>query len=534
MATLYEYYNTGQNADLGAYGNDWKAQTFTPSEAHKIISVKLQLHRLGSPGTVTVSIRATSAGKPTGGDLCVGTTNGNTLPTNSPYEWREITLGAGYDLEADTKYAIVIRAPSGNNDNRARWRIDVSGEYAGGNAEDSTNSGSSWLTTYPDMDFMFEEWGGLPPLMVTTQAVSNVGKTTATGNGTIVYIGAENCDKRGMVYDKASHADPGDVAPGESGYDQYVEESNSFGEGAFSLAVVGLDELTTYYVRAYAHNPTDGYEYGAELLFGTINGYQLLFPDADGDLTQCYILPETPPTHWDKVAAPGDDKRVWHDGAYGFYPTDLFHFKNPDKRDDAIVKIKVRASGGHNNPLAHIREVLKSGGTVWYGDRESARIAIFRIHRTNPVTDNPWTLDEVDALQAGVKLTDTGIPSGVWCDYYYLKVLWVDAAVRTDGISNYTGTTATLNGTVLEDEGETTCKVYFEWGLTTSYGNTTTKQTKVKGDAFSANIGGLDPTKHYHYRSVIQPPRDEVGFQETFYGADQVFPRQMSQGYVIG
>jgi hypothetical protein len=59
-ATLYEYYNTGDDASLFLYGIYWKAQTFTPLAPHKITSVKLKLYKaIGSPGTVTVSIRAT-------------------------------------------------------------------------------------------------------------------------------------------------------------------------------------------------------------------------------------------------------------------------------------------------------------------------------------------------------------------------------------------------------------------------------------------------------------------------------------------
>lgn len=165
MATLYEYYNTNDDYAVPFYGVVWLAQTFTPSTAHKITSVKIQLMRVGFPGTITVGIRATDGnGHPTGGDLCSGTTNGNTLPTSSPGEWREITLGAGYDLAASTKYAIVARAISGDSSNRVYWREDASSPtYAGGNNEESDDSGSSW-TTYLGEDFMFEDWG--EPLVV--------------------------------------------------------------------------------------------------------------------------------------------------------------------------------------------------------------------------------------------------------------------------------------------------------------------------------------------------------------------------------
>jgi hypothetical protein len=154
----YEYYNTGDTNQEYLHNSTWSAQTFTPSIAHKITSVKLRLYRFGNPGTVTVSIRATAGnGHPTGGDLCSGTTDGNTLPTGSPYEWREVTLGSGYNLSASTKYAIVVRASNGDSSNYLAWRLNISGTYTGGNQECSYDSGVSWWTESV-CDHVFEEW----------------------------------------------------------------------------------------------------------------------------------------------------------------------------------------------------------------------------------------------------------------------------------------------------------------------------------------------------------------------------------------
>lgn len=159
MATRYEYYITGDTLDVDIAGISWRAQTFTPSTAHKITSVKIKLSRTGSPGTITVGIRATSGNHPTGGDLCVGTTNGNTLLVYPSKGWREITLGGGYVLSTGIKYAIVCRALSGDApNNRARWWLDGYGTYAGGNYEYSVNSGGNWGSDLSG-DLMFEDWG---------------------------------------------------------------------------------------------------------------------------------------------------------------------------------------------------------------------------------------------------------------------------------------------------------------------------------------------------------------------------------------
>jgi hypothetical protein len=160
-ASIYESYNAGDDGDSSIYGSTWRAQTFTPSVAHTITSVKLMLWRTGSgPGTITVGIRATDgSGLPTGSDLCSGTIDGNTLTISSAGAWYEITFASGYDLSAGTQYAIVARAPGGDAGNRGYWRRDASSAtYSGGNLLQSANSGSTW-TPLADRDFMFEEWG---------------------------------------------------------------------------------------------------------------------------------------------------------------------------------------------------------------------------------------------------------------------------------------------------------------------------------------------------------------------------------------
>lgn len=119
---------------------------------------------------------------------------------------------------------------------------------------------------------------------VTTQAADPVGTTTATGNGNITNDGGENCDHRGIVYGKTSKGDPGDTAYDATDYDDFEDESGSFGIEAFTRSLTGLDEGTKYYVRAYAHN-SEGYSYGDEVNFTTT--FQYAF---SGTLTSTNLL----------------------------------------------------------------------------------------------------------------------------------------------------------------------------------------------------------------------------------------------------
>ena len=176
MADLKDYLNTNDLTEQSSiYGTTWAAQSFTASSSYSIGSIKALIFRTGSPGTITASIRATDgSGFPTGSDInsVTGTTNGNTLPTDSPYEWREITLSSPVSVTSGTKYAIVLRAADGSVSNYFSWRLNISDEYAGGTWSLSLNSGSTWGNFGDDTsDFLFEVYTGFvfqPPVDIVT------------------------------------------------------------------------------------------------------------------------------------------------------------------------------------------------------------------------------------------------------------------------------------------------------------------------------------------------------------------------------
>lgn len=157
--TLYEYYNTNNDADNEIYLANYYAQTFTVgSDSHTINTVRLMLYSEGTPGNLYVSIRATSAGVPTGLDLSTGAYTGSLLLGASPGNWREIEMTA-YTLEAGETYAIVCYGTGASNANCIHWRQDASGPtYAGGSKYASTNGGVTWSAT-AGTDFMFEVYG---------------------------------------------------------------------------------------------------------------------------------------------------------------------------------------------------------------------------------------------------------------------------------------------------------------------------------------------------------------------------------------
>ena len=258
MSSLYENYITGDDGTANTDSTNWDSQTFTPSTAHTITSVKLKLWRQTTPGTVTVSIRATSGGLPTGADLVSGTTDGNTLPTSAgAAEWREITFGAGTSLAASTKYAICVRAA-------AQWanlRYDqTSPTYADGNRAFSSNSGTDW-TAVAGTDLMFEEWGDITGgSTVTTEACTNTIATSTTGWGHITVVGDGAPTQHGHVWS---------TSQGPTTSDSKTELGAKPQTGNFTSNITGLTPGTTYYVKAYAINTT-GTTYGVEVNITTL------------------------------------------------------------------------------------------------------------------------------------------------------------------------------------------------------------------------------------------------------------------------
>jgi len=172
MATLYEYYITGDNDgwvvpvyDIG----DALAQTFTPSISHTVTQVRLKLYRISTPGTLNINIYSVDGSHfPTGGSLASGTINGDIITTNIDGEYRNVTLGTTVLLTAGTEYALVLTAPNGTPWNvEIVWKMDlVDASYARGWAiryigtfGDPTPQNWQIFSAGSASDFVFQEWG---------------------------------------------------------------------------------------------------------------------------------------------------------------------------------------------------------------------------------------------------------------------------------------------------------------------------------------------------------------------------------------
>jgi hypothetical protein len=160
MANKWEFYNLGDNNAMVIYGTTLKAQTFTVgSLTHKVTSIKVKLYRVGDAGTCSIGIRETSDDLPYGDNLTEAEFEASTITTNEAGAWYDFPV-TEYELNAETKYAIVIEAPEGTVTpvKVLYWRADfVTAAYTGGEVCEYT-TGWGWVA-WEEFDFMFEIWG---------------------------------------------------------------------------------------------------------------------------------------------------------------------------------------------------------------------------------------------------------------------------------------------------------------------------------------------------------------------------------------
>jgi hypothetical protein len=100
---------------------------------------------------------------------------------------------------------------------------------------------------------------------------------------------------------------------------------------------------------------------------------------------------------------------------------------------------------------------------------------------------------------------------------YWFKTTSGNILITTNASTGVEETNATLHGYLIDGNGELT-DCWFEYGLTGSYGSSTSTQSITAGETYSINIGSLQAGKKYYYRAVGNNPNatQAYGSQMTF------------------
>ncbi len=141
---------------------------------------------------------------------------------------------------------------------------------------------------------------GIVAPTVTTQAVTNIEATSATGNGNITDTGGENATRRGFCYMEGMAGDPTTA-------DSVVYDDGDFETGAFNKTLI-VEAGKDYRVRAYAINSA-GTGYGETVSLLTKPASPTGVTASNGSSTSNVSL------SWNSVTG-ADTYDVWRDGAY--------------------------------------------------------------------------------------------------------------------------------------------------------------------------------------------------------------------------
>jgi len=151
------------NSGFGFNSTSWAGQTFTQAVTGPVARIDLDLFCSSCTGTtpnITVSIRATSGGLPTGADLATATIPGFSSGAGGYFS---ANFASPATLTAGTQYAVVFRPtanPSAGTYAYVCSCLPNTSPYVGGQRVTSTNSGSSWTldTTTGGRDLGFKVW----------------------------------------------------------------------------------------------------------------------------------------------------------------------------------------------------------------------------------------------------------------------------------------------------------------------------------------------------------------------------------------
>jgi uncharacterized protein (TIGR02145 family) len=241
-----------------------------------------------------------------------------------------------------------------------------------------------------------------------------------------------------------------------------TKTSEGTGKGIFTSTIAGLTPLTTYYLRAYATNQY-GTSYGNELTLTATKAPIVITNAASSILNTSAVLNGTV-------------------NANSFSSTVTFEYGLTTSYGSVINAMPVTVTG------------------------TSATSVLANIGSLNPGITYHFRIKAVN---------EGGIAYG---DDHSFTTLQPPSA-STNSASGISSTTATLNGSV--NANNYSSIVTFEYGITASYGSTTTAvESPVTGNtplAVNANITGLTPSTTYHYRvKAVSTTGTSLGNDDSF------------------
>ncbi len=381
--------------------------------------------------------------------------------------------------------------------------------------------------------YEFQPPSGAALPVVTTQPVTNITQTTATGNGTLTDLGIPNPTQYGVVWDT--------VANPTVALATKTAQGVPAGTGAFTSSITGLTPGTLYHIRAYATSAI-GTSYGEDVTFTSYYAYATTTPDmnagAGASVTGVGTITWNNPqniTADDTSYATATLRyyaasRYLEGTNYGFaIPADatingivvtIGRFENArgwgqDVRDDVVRLIKGGIITGTNKAVTRQEWPTGSPVAATYGS-------------TSDLWGTTWTPADINDSNFGVALS--AISSNyrtAAVDYMQISVTYTALSqptaptVTTQAVTNITQTTATGNGTLTDLGVPNPTQYGVVWDTaanpTVALVTKTAQGVPAGTGAFTSSITGLTPGTLYHVRAYA------TSANSTSYGEDVTF-----------
>ncbi len=142
--TVDQQNTAGTTTGTGFGTPAWTGQTFIPTVTANLVKVDVQLFCSGCTGTtpnLTLSVRATSAGLPTGADLATASIPGFSNSAGAHYT---ATFASPATLTSGTQYALILRPSAAPSAGGYFWIRSSPSTYSSGLRVLSSNSGATW------------------------------------------------------------------------------------------------------------------------------------------------------------------------------------------------------------------------------------------------------------------------------------------------------------------------------------------------------------------------------------------------------
>jgi parallel beta-helix repeat protein len=369
---------------------------------------------------------------------------------------------------------------------------------------------------------------------VTTQAVSNITDTTASGNGNITVLGVPTPTQYGVVWDTAANP--------TIALSTKTEEGVPVDTGVFTSNITGLTQGTLYHVRAYVTNAV-GTFYGDEVTFTTIYSSSTTTPATNArtgtNVTGVGTLAWTNPGYITADDTSYATASVNQNVTTNYLEGTNYGFAIPSNATINGIGVTIgRYSSGTSSPRIHDVSVnLIKGGTI-VGSNKAATttdwpttsIASTTYGSNADLWSTTWTPADINANNFGVALSVNNTYTSsrtAYVDYIQITVTYsVPTAptapiVTTQAASNIASTTATGNGNVTSLGVPNPTQYGVVWDIssnpTVALATKTEQGPRSVTGAFTSSMTGLAPYTLYHVRAYA------TNIVDTVYGDDVTF-----------